>query len=521
MPEYPIPHLAQKFHELFNGNADVYGRSEMTGEVDSNGKHVAKSWTEKEPVTPEVWETHLKGEKSIGLVPIRTDGTVTWIAFDIDVYKDGLNVAGFLERIEALNLPILLTRSKSGGAHGLVFFSEPVNMETIRPKIQEIATFFEIAGCEVFPKQDRLGSSDTGDVRYGNWLNMPYDGPASLRYGYKNDSEGFNPSEFIDAAEALKTNLKDFEAIEFPRPEETLEHGPPCLNHLTANKMDMKGGRNTLLFNLSTYFKKRNPEATKEALYNFLIEYNGKFSEPLEEKEVRATVLKSSSKKEYHYQCGNPLLKRHCNSHICKQCLYGIDGDTNAFDPNNKTLIQFKSDPCLYFIDYQKTQLVLSKEELWGYERLRQACMEQAHHIPPKMDQEHWLNLVQGYLESMTVIELPPEATAEGQLIEILQTWRKKATYNKDFLNNGQPVLDKKDNMYFRNHDLKMLLKMEQFNALPDNRISEVLKNKLMADYIATRSDGKVIKAWKIGKQFLEGAVEISLQEPEEPKESF
>jgi hypothetical protein len=521
MPEYPIPHLAEKFQALFQGNQDCYGRSELTGEVDDEGKHIARSWLEKQPTTKEVWEAHLKGDVPIGQVPIREDGTVSWVALDVDVYKDGINIAGFLERIETLNLPIMLCRSKSGGAHALIFFQEPVLVTAIRSKLQEVATFFEIGGCEIFPKQDRIGTTENGDVRYGNWLNMPYDGPASMRFCYKTAEEGFNPSEFIDRAEELKTTLDDFLTIEFDRPPQTLEDGPPCLNYLVENKMDMKGGRNTLLFNLATFFKKRDPEATKESLLEFLNEWNQKFREPLEEKEIKATVLKSTSKRSYHYQCGNPVLKRHCNSNVCKTCLYGIDGDEDAFDPNNKSLIQLQTDPPLYFIDYKKKQLRLTRDEFWSYEQVRKAAMEQARHIPPKMDQEHWLNLVQGYLESVTVVEMPPETTATGQIVEILQHWRKRASFDPEDLFNGMPVLNKKENMLFRNQDFRSLLKMEQFRALPDNRVTEFLRNGLFAENVVAKAGNKSVRVWRIAKKDLQNASDLCIKEPIEPEENF
>jgi hypothetical protein len=521
MTEYPIPHLAEKFQALFQGNQDCYGRSELTGEVDEEGKHVARSWLEKQPTTKEVWEAHLKGDVPIGQVPIRSDGTIVWAALDVDVYKDGINVAGFLERIEALNLPIMLCRSKSGGAHALIFFQEPVPVTAVRPKLQEIATFFEIGGCEIFPKQDRIGTSENGDVRYGNWLNMPYDGPASLRFCYKTAEKGYTPSEFIDQADTIKTTLDDFLAIQFSQPPQTLEGGPPCLNYLVQNKMNMVGGRNTLLFNLATFFKKRDPEATNEAMKTFVADWNLRFEKPLTEDELRKTIFKSQSKRGHHYQCGINLLKQHCNSDICKNCIYGIDGDENAFDPNNKSLIQLQTDPPLYFIDYKKKQLRLTRDEFWSYEQVRKAAMEQARHIPPKMDQEHWLNLVQGYLESVTVVEMPPETTATGQIVDILQHWRKRASYDPEDLFNGMPVLNKKEDMLFRNQDFRSLLKMEQFRALPDNRVTEFLKNGLMAENVVAKAGTKSIRVWKIAKKDLQSASELCLKEPMEPEEHF
>lgn len=522
MPEYPIQHLAEKFFNLFKGNISVHGRSELTGQINIEGKHEARSWMEHQPTTQKLWERHLQGNFSIGQVPIKADGTVGWVAFDVDVYKNNLNINEILGTIDELSLPILLTRSKSGGAHGLIFFSSPSRMERIRPKIQELATFFGVGGCEIFPKQDSIGMAENADVRYGNWLNMPYDGCDSLRYGYSSDASRLSPSEFIDAAEALATTEKDFLGIRLPRGPETLEDGPPCLNHLTSKKMDMTGGRNTLLFNIAVYFKKANPEADAAQAEAYLKEWNSRLTTPLEEKELRKTILSSLKKREYRYQCGNTLLKQHCNSTVCaNECLYGIDGDENAFDPNNKTLIQLLTDPCLYFIDYKKTQLVLTKEEFWSYEKVRQACMVQARHIPPKMDQEHWIHLVQGYLESVTIVELPPEATALGQLIALVSKWKNTATNDPERIVNGAPALDKKGSLVFKLQDLFDMLKLHRFMAMEQNKITHNLKEKMgmRSRYISINSRNH--RCWEIPASSLQEAEALNIGEVTENNENF
>jgi len=513
MSDYPIEHLAQKFYDLFKGNTSVYGVSVITGIIGSNGKHEAKSWLKHEATTVDLWKSHLSGEQSIGQVPITTEGTIRWAAFDIDDYKD-LGVLDMLKLIEQHNLPIIICRSKSGGAHAYIFFKEPAKVENIRVKLQEIATFFGQGGCEIFPKQDKLGTSANGDVMFGNWLNMPYDGPRSLRYALNNQEQALTASEFIDRAVAMSITEADLLNYQLPRNEVVdMEDGPPCLNHLWSENKDMPSNRNTLLFNTAIYIKKRFPEISKTEFKLKLTTWNAKLTKPLSEKELNSSIVKSTKNKEYQYQCGNPLLKRHCNSHVCCQCLYGIDGDENAFDPNNKTLIQLLTEPPLFFINYKQTQLTLSKEELWSYEKVRQACMVQSRHIPPKMDQEHWLNLVNGYLQSCTVINVPPEATPVGQLKELLQHWKKSATDDIKLLLNRQPVTNPAKELIFRISDLKSMLKTNQFTALPMNHLVEALRSDLHATSKQTTIDGKSVRVWSIADKHLQVADEININQ--------
>jgi hypothetical protein len=521
MSEYPIEHLSTKFFNLFKGNTSVYGVSVMTGVVGADGKHEAKSWLKHEETTTDLWKNHLLGNQSIGQVPITTDGTIRWAAFDIDVYKD-LGVLDMLKLITQYKLPIILCRSKSGGAHAYLFFKEPVKAEIIRVKLQEIATFFGQGGCEIFPKQDKLGTSNNGDVMYGNWLNMPYDGPRTLRYALNNEEQALTATEFINLAQKLQISESELMGFKLPRNEVVdMEDGPPCLNHLWAEKKDMTNGRNTLLFNTAVYIKKRYADISKDDLKLKLTTWNAKLVTPLAEKELNSSVVRSTRNKEYQYQCGNPLLKRHCNSHICCQCIYGIDGDENAFDPNNKTLIQLLTDPPLFFINYKQTQLTLSKEELWSYDKVRQACMVQSRHIPPKMEQEHWLNLVNGYLQSCTVIDVPPEATPVGQLKELLQHWKKSASEDTKLILNRQPITNEARELIFRIADLKSMLKTHQFTALPMNLLVEALRSDLQAISKQTTIDGKSVRVWVINEENLQVADELNINKVNETPKNF
>jgi hypothetical protein len=134
------------------------------------------------------------------------------------------------------------------------------------------------------------------------------------------------------------------------------------------------------------------------------------------------------------------------------------------------------------------------------------------------MDQEHWLNLVNGYLQSCTVIHVPPEATPVGQLKELLQHWKKSATDDIKLLLNRQPVTNPAKELIFRISDLKSMLKTNQFTALPMNHLVEALRSNLHATSKQTTIDGKSVRVWSIAEKHLQVADEININQIDEKR---
>ena len=79
--------MLERFKEIFAGLQTAYGQTRITEELSENGKHEAKSFTIKKPVTDDLWRAHLLGEEpALGIVPIREDNKCKWGCIDIDTY---------------------------------------------------------------------------------------------------------------------------------------------------------------------------------------------------------------------------------------------------------------------------------------------------------------------------------------------------------------------------------------------------------------------------------------------------
>jgi len=188
--------LAQRFMALFAGHSGAYGTYDIDGK-NTGLKVQGTAVTKRAPVTEELWESHLSGAKGIGIVPIREDNTCLFGAIDIDEYKN-YDLKEAVEACKKAKAPVVVCRSKSGGAHIYMFFSEPVPAADVKRKLAELASVLGHATSEIFPKQDTV-LTERGDV--GNWINMPYfEGTSTSRYGVAESGAPMTPEQFLDFA---------------------------------------------------------------------------------------------------------------------------------------------------------------------------------------------------------------------------------------------------------------------------------------------------------------------------------
>ena len=184
---------ATKFKSIFYGLDRAYGQYRSDGQSE-NGKAGGQAYILKKPVTDQLWIDHLdKKEPSLGIIPIRDDSTCIWGCIDIDTYP--LEHDKIVRKIRDLELPLVLCKSKSGGAHVFIFLKKPVQAKLVRDKLQEWAGELGYANCEIFPKQIEI-QADRGDT--GNFLNLPYfGGDDSHRHGISDDGSGASLDVFF------------------------------------------------------------------------------------------------------------------------------------------------------------------------------------------------------------------------------------------------------------------------------------------------------------------------------------
>lgn len=145
---------AKQFAAIFDGLKVAYG----TFSVDSkkaNGKNTGKARVVHEPRTMELFEAHLSGKGvGIGIIPINEENKCKWGCIDVDEYP--LDHKLLINKIRAASIPLVVCRSKSGGAHCFLFTQDWVTAEEMRKTLQHIASALGYGSSEIFPKQIKL-----------------------------------------------------------------------------------------------------------------------------------------------------------------------------------------------------------------------------------------------------------------------------------------------------------------------------------------------------------------------------
>ena len=201
-----MPH--KKLFELFKGLTRAHGRYTVQGRDAKKNKVEGKASTVQNELTEIEWYNHLAGKQGIGVVPINDDNKCSFAAIDIDVYD--LDFNDLEAKLNKLKLPLVICRTKSGGAHLYLFLVEPTPAIDVRDRVTQWAVALGFPGVEVFPKQDYLACPE--DV--GNWINMPYfDSERTTRYCIK-DGKALDVNQFIDLAYSERILLEDTDGEE-------------------------------------------------------------------------------------------------------------------------------------------------------------------------------------------------------------------------------------------------------------------------------------------------------------------
>lgn len=498
-----------KFRSLFQGMEEAYGYYNVTPGRPGE-KLLGERDTKRAPVTTALWEMHLKGEQGLGIIPIMKDNHCWWGCIDIDKYDTDHKLV--VKKIQQNKLPLVVCRSKSGGAHVFIFFKEPVPAKEVQAKLRAVAASLGYGGCEIFPKQTQV-FTDKGDL--GSWLNLPYfDAENTMRYAFDDKAQTLSLDDFFKYVAKKKVTRAELAGLSESAPVQELEGGPPCLQHLVAQGFP-EGTRNNGLTALCVFAKKAYPDNWQRKVE----EYNQKFMDPpLTSQEVH-DIIRSAERKDYGYKCKDQPISSFCNSGVCRTRQYGI-GVAGTM-PTFGSLTKIDTAPPTWFLDINEKRLELETEDLQNPKKFQKKCMDVINQMPPCMKADPWQQLIQHLLESVTIVPAPGEASAEGFFYELFQNFtssdRTKAK-SKDELITGKPWYDQETgSIYFRLTDLMAFLNRNKFVELTRQQIAAKLK-KLGAEHDQLKIKGQCVRVFflKMEQEKLE-----ALDTPAMPKEVF
>ena len=182
------------FQTLFHARDDVYAerwqKKDGTTNYSPAKLHQWDSHTKNErgkwqcapdcrllPLTGQVLQEHLNGQRTVGIYPLLKDETCWLLAVDFDDSEWSDDALAFLDTCDAMGVPAYLERSRSGtGGHVWIFFDSPVRAAQARALgafiISETKQNRYQIGFKsydrMFPNQDTMPRGG-----YGNLIALP------------------------------------------------------------------------------------------------------------------------------------------------------------------------------------------------------------------------------------------------------------------------------------------------------------------------------------------------------------
>lgn len=411
----------ERFRKLFRGNTRVRGA------LNRSGKY------KFEEVKNEGWEeaytSHLSGKIGIGVVPITDDGTCYFGAIDIDAHDQSddepVDLDSLYNKVQSLGLPVVVARSKSGrGAHIYIFFSKPQNAEKVRRWLFGVAAELRLVhSFEIFPKQATLVNFDTGELRMGSFINLPYFG--ETRMGWEGGRE-IDLKHFLTECESkVKTDIESLISKDHPE-------APPCLQSLMEEGIP-PGSRNNGLYMLALYEHRKGGSDWSDRVK---AHNHTTLSTPLGAQEVN-TIIRSVSQGGSKYKCHEEPFRSFCKSAECVKRKYGIpksdhdemdlsNADAGEGMINNATIAQTNETEA--FVSFELTLTNAATQEtitkritstltaLWtpmSGIRILSTAMGMYVRAFNKKNWDQFLELLFAKAEK---IDLPEELTPEGRL---------------------------------------------------------------------------------------------------------
>jgi len=440
--------MIEKFKNIFEGLKIAYGQYQK-GDKAENGKQKGKAFIVRKNVSDDLWKNHIEGKgPALGIIPITESNDCKWGCIDIDEYN--LNHHDLISRIRNLKLPLVVCRSKSGGAHVFLFTKDFVPAIRMQNTLKKMAKTLGREGCEIFPKQTEI-LVERGDT--GNFLNLPYYNKMNgLRYALDDNGKAVSLESFYSMYDKyVQTKLEEIK-LEETKNVDAFPDGPPCLNKLAIQGFG-EGARNNALFNIAVYYKQAKPDSWQDELVKANQNY---VTPPLSNSEVQQ-LIKSVSRKGYDkYRCKDAPINAVCQSGLCRTKRFGV-GYGEEEMPVLGSLTKYTSKPPQWFLSVNDNRIELKSEQLYSSPLFALACLDQANLVVPVPKPKDWKQLyLKPLLENLQEVEPLQSLDPTNEILDLLQDWttnRQNARTMDDVLNKLPFTDGSREYTYFRMED--------------------------------------------------------------------
>ena len=465
--------LVRRFMRLFRGSERGHGYGKRAGvyfNIDKNKWEYNKEqpghigW-DYNPATEKDFELHLTGEVALGIGSLLDDGT-TWRG-EIDLDKIGnnggyeFNYAEEMNKVELSKIPLVVSRTKSGGLRCILFFSEPIETSIVRKGMEIIEARLGWAGNEIFPKQDKLVKEDSCP----SWTYLPY-GPTFDKFADQSGMTGHGNVltlvEYLSIAESSAIDKAQFLSIVgdghtrstgggsngASRPHggrwtvldnvaetinETFKNGPPCLWNIAHSRSTEY--QHNYLFNVAIFVKRKYSENWDEALswINFNVLVPAGNNDKLQE------LIKDLKHRDYEYRCKDEPICSHCYSYACRRMPFGVGNGKGGMDKHELGLVIVNRIPKIFIANVGNTRIPLNAHELMTLRIFREKCYEHMGEFPDLIKQPEWDDIIRKNTENATYVEPMELLKTNAFELEVLESYfgMHIPTDSRRFVNEG------------------------------------------------------------------------------------
>jgi hypothetical protein len=494
----------ERFVALFAG-ADHHGRMSVakTGEkkkAKTVPDEAGRKSGQEAPLTAALVEGHLEGKGwTLGAVPIRRDGLAVFGAIDLDDHDADHLAIG--TKVRELDLPLVVSKSKSGGCHLWLFLATPISADVVRAKLAEWTKVLGLRNpddreVEIFPKQTSLA-----DGSAGSWINLPLAGDGTDRRVVFGDEFSDDLATFVTMADARRMTKADL----LDQGGDVFAGGPTCLQELHATGAVGPGVRNRFLFNAGVFFRMSHSLDWEDRLE----EYNKTLDPPLDEAEMR-TLIKTLDRKDYSF--GECLFGPGRCTSACQDAKFGrgeavIHSQTEGGKiPVFESLRRMDEDPPYWLLSVNGRDVTLDVEALQNVKRLGRAVLEQLNEDLGSLTSKSWTVILRRLLAGCVTIDPGEETGVFGSFVGLLKEFLATAgdQGEREIVLDGTPwVNEKKGEVWFRLAGLSAFLtRAHRFNYYGAKDLARVLR-KTGADHRQVKVAGTVIPVWVLPTTFV------------------
>ena len=435
--------MDKRYIKYFDGYREAYGLADFEHEEakidpESGKKRPVYRWN-FEPLTEEIYNSHVEGKISIGIKTCNTDKEARLGVIDIDPkdYAD-FDKKFFIDKVQEFDLPLIPVESKSGGLHLWIFINEFMSAKDIVSFLTNLLPLFKLKpNTEIFPKQTELTRDEsTGKIGPGQFINLPYYG--GERKGLNVDGTSFTLENFLQLIEANTVSKDDLQQITEGIDKKIYEgvngdfiDGPPCMAVLSKlSKEKNFDGKDRFMYNYHVLVKMKYPDTWEDKVKNAPVKYFEEIHGNAWTDQKLKAKIKSWAKTEKGYTCNQDPLFEHCKKGICVKKKFGVLSGSKGSYPGltNLRKIEIFEEP-EYEFDVTKpdgigkaTVHCKSIEHLNDQRKRRNAIAKAAGFLPPLIKGDAEQTVMDELYKTQTTVSPPIGTSPKEKLHDVLHT---------------------------------------------------------------------------------------------------